>query len=498
VSSTASISYRNIVKATFLFGGVQVVTIAVNVIKAKFIAMILGPVGVGINGLLTNTLLLVASIVNFGLSTSAVQNIAEAKADNDRAKVSIAVSIVKKLVLLTGFGGVILTVCCSYFLSKYAFGNDEYTIAFALLSIAVFTQQINSGYIITFQGLHEIKRLTRATLWGSCFGVLITLPIYYFYRYNAIVPCIIATQLVILLFYFLSSRQAQYDKIKLSFCTAIKKGASIIKLGFLVSLGFVLATVSSYALQLFINRYGTATDLGFYLAGFNILNTYVGIIFSAMATEYFPRLSTINKDNDKCRHTVNQQAEIVIVLIVPILIAFFLFKNFFIVALYSKQFLQMSEMMTCASLGVFFKTLSWPIAYLFLAKGATKIYFWNEFISVSYAFLLNIIGYKLYGLEGLGYAFLITQGLYLIQCYLVSKYKFSFYYEKKNLKIFFIYMVLTLSAFLFTELFSSTMNHYQYYAFGILPIILSGVYSLFLLSKRGGFFSVFRRTSRQN
>ena len=45
------------------------------------------------------------------------------------------------------------------------------------------------------------------------------------------------------------------------------------------------------------------------------------MIFNAMATDYFPRLSAINKDNNAIQKVVNEQAEIAILLITPITVA---------------------------------------------------------------------------------------------------------------------------------------------------------------------------------
>ena len=53
-------SYRQIMKATSLFGGVQVFQIIIAVVRSKFVAILLGPSGMGIVGLLTSTTGLVA------------------------------------------------------------------------------------------------------------------------------------------------------------------------------------------------------------------------------------------------------------------------------------------------------------------------------------------------------------------------------------------------------------------------------------------------------
>ena len=79
--------------------------------------------------------------------------------------------------------------------------------------------------------------------------------------------------------------------------------------------------------------------MGYYAAGILIINAYVGMIFNAMATDYFPRLSAINKDNNAIQKVVNEQAEIAILLITPIITLFLLFKELIIQILYTPSFL---------------------------------------------------------------------------------------------------------------------------------------------------------------
>ncbi|MFN8229383.1 MAG: hypothetical protein U0V03_00510 [Bacteroidia bacterium] len=65
--------------------------------------------------------------------------------------------------------------------------------------------------------------------------------------------------------------------------------------------------------------------LDFMGAGFNIVNTYVGLIFSAMATDYFPRLSASTDNQNKQNEIINQQAEVTILVLAPILILMMVF-----------------------------------------------------------------------------------------------------------------------------------------------------------------------------
>ena len=71
-------SYRDIFKTTTLFGGIQVFNILIAVVKSKFIAVLLGPTGMGISGLFTSTTSMVSGITNFGLNITAVKDVAAA------------------------------------------------------------------------------------------------------------------------------------------------------------------------------------------------------------------------------------------------------------------------------------------------------------------------------------------------------------------------------------------------------------------------------------
>lgn len=48
-------AYKDSLKATSLFGGVQIINILILLVKSKIVAMLLGPSGMGIYGLFTQT-----------------------------------------------------------------------------------------------------------------------------------------------------------------------------------------------------------------------------------------------------------------------------------------------------------------------------------------------------------------------------------------------------------------------------------------------------------
>ena len=94
----------------------------------------------------------------------------------------------------------------------------------------------------------------------------------------------------------------------------------MIKLGLVMVLASIVGAIVKNFINIFIINFGSISDLGFYNAGQTIALSYVGMIFTAMSYEYFPRLSRISEDNKKVRIAVNQQSEIIFLTLLPILV----------------------------------------------------------------------------------------------------------------------------------------------------------------------------------
>ena len=119
--------FTSIFKSTSLFGAVQVFNILISVIRSKVIAILIGPTGMGILGLLTSTLKVVGEFTALGLSTTAVREIAKSKSKENSKETNVIIATIKKVVWFTGFLGVVLVLILSPVLSYIAFDDYTYT-----------------------------------------------------------------------------------------------------------------------------------------------------------------------------------------------------------------------------------------------------------------------------------------------------------------------------------------------------------------------------------
>lgn len=473
-------SYRQIMKATSIFGGVQVFQIIIGIIRSKFIAVLLGPLGMGISGLLTSTTGFVAVLTNFGLSTSAVKVIAAARSTGNETRLAIVAKVFRRWVWVTGLLGTVLTTVLSPWLSEITFGNRDYTFAFIWISITLLLNQISAGQGVLLHGMRKISYLAQSSIIGSALGLFTTIPLYYFYGIKGIVPGIILTAITSLLLTWYYSHKLDIKPMYVTKARTLAVGKEMLKMGFMISLSGLITLGASYIVRIFISRSGGVDQVGLYNAGFAIINTYVGMVFTAMGTDYYPRLSEVAQSNKESRKVINQQAEIALLILAPVIIIFLVFINWVVIILYSTKFLPISEMIYWAALGMFFKAASWSIAFIFLAKGASKLFFWNELIFNIYLLTLDLLGYYYMGLTGLGLSFLVAYLLYLIQVFIIAKINFEFTFDAAFVKIFSLQLGLALLSFLAVKFLSNTWP----YIVGVILIVVSSYYSWKELDKR--------------
>ena len=443
-------SYKQVIKATSIFGGVQVFNIIISILRSKVIAMFLGPAGMGIAGLFNTAIALITVMTNFGLETSGIKSIATVNENVDKDKLGRQTAILKRLVWITAILGAALTIVFSSSLSEITFGNDKYVISFIWIAAAIMIKQLSVGQLAILQGLRKIKYLAKANLMGSFFGLLLTVPLYYFFRIDAIVPAILVTVAVSFLFnlYYVSKTAIKSQSISTK--QAVREGKPMLRLG--LSLGFItiITTLSAYALQIYISHSGGLQQVGLFSAGFAIINSYVGLVFNAMATDYFPRLSAVSESNDQTRKMVTQQSFTAVLILTPIVVVFLLFAPLIVEILYSKSFMPIVLLVIWGILGTPIKAVSWSMGYILIAKSDSKLFMATS-VGFNSVFLANNIAcYYWYGLEGLGISFLVNHIIHFIVLKIITLKRYGFYFDSEFYKIYGLCLFFCGIGFLFT------------------------------------------------
>lgn len=473
-------SYSRIIKSTGIFGGVQFVTALVGILKTKLVAVLLGAEGVGLYGLLQSTISMISSFSNVGLSNSAVREIAQYDQNKDSKSIGRTIVVVKKWAMITGISGLILTIAFSPFLSKLVFANKSYTFSFIWLSLSILLDQLSSSNMVILQGLRKLNYLAKANIIGSLAGLLISIPCFYYYGEKGIVSALLLSSFTLLARSWYYARKVSYEHIPVSWKDLWKSGGNMMKLGMILSLTGMVGMGSMYILRVWIGRVIGIEYVGYYNAAFMIIEGYVAMVFSAMSTDFFPRLSQIHTDNTACRKLINEQAEVSLIVITPLLMILVGFSDLIITVLYTHSFIPAVPVLRFAALGVLFKAFAFPFGYMYIAKADKNIFLIKELLSWSYIVMFSIVMYSFFGTKGLGIGYAFGYLFTTIQTLILNKYLYKIIPETK---------VAILFSLSFSLLLSITFIQFieSYLLKAILSaslLIISILYSIYEFNKR--------------
>ena len=475
----ANDSYRHILKYTGIFGGVQGLNIGLSLVRTKLIALILGPSGMGLISLFNSTVSFVSQATNFGVAFSAVREVSELYDRGDRQALAHIVKVVRGWSVLTALLGMLVCVAIGPFLSNTTFAWGNHSHHFMLLAPAVGMIAITGGETAILKGMRSLGALAWIQVMAVVAALVISVPVYYFFGEAGIVPVIVLMALVTML---LTVRHS-YRLMPLSLTGAkgiLGEGMDMVKLGVAFTLAAVIGSASEMLIRAYLNVTGNPDMLGLYNAGYMLTITYAGMVFSAVETDYYPRLSAVQHDIRATNDTVNRQMEVSLLLLSPMLAALIVVLPVLIPLMFSDAFLPVVSMAQAAVLAMYFKVMTLPVAYITLARGYSLSYLFLETCYFVVFVLLFVVCYDRWGLLGTGIALTLA---YLFEYVLVNGYAYKKYGYRFSATVSRYAMVQT-GIGLLVYLVTLSADGILYWGAGSLLVLLSAALSVHVLRQK--------------
>lgn len=471
--------YKSTFKNTVAFGGLQFINILISIVKGKFLAVFLGPTGLGINNILLNSLNMITTVNDLGLDLSAVRSISENLEDEN--KVIRTVTIVRKLFLWTGILGALFTILFANNLSFWTFGTHDYALSFVFLSLYVFFTTITKSQQTILRGIRKIDYILKSSFIGSVAGLIISLPLIYFYGEKGIVPTLILTSFVVYITSLFFFKKINLQEINVKGSDVIAESKGMIKLGIMLMISIFIGMMVKYLISIGISRIGSFKDVGLYTAATSISGQYVGFILAALGADYFPRLAAAHTNIDKLNKVVNDQAEVVLLLATPILIIMIITAPLMIRVLLTNDFMPIVTFIRFIALGSFFQLFSYCLGYISFAKNDKRTYLFLEAgFGASLHLVVTLVSYYLWGIDGFGYGFVIIYVIYTLVISIVTFKLYHFRVQKETLKFFTINFLFIVSIFFLFLIW----DNYISYILGIIILIANTIYSYKQLNEK--------------
>lgn len=402
---------RGLLKSMLLIGGAQSIKILNSIIRAKVLAVLVGPSGIGLLSILQNIQDMTVNLAALGIRNSGVRELASSKEDEET--LSRVRRVLFAALLLQGAIAATAVWLLRDSIAVWSFGDTNHATAVGLIGISVFLSLVAGSQTTLLQGLRQIRYLARVTAWSAVAGTLGGLSIVLYMGEDGLVWMIIFPPFISILIALRYTRQLPAPSTSsMSFRETFSLWQPMVKLG----VAFMLGAIAHLATQLIIRSH-IARELGLdsagqFAAAWSITFVYVGFLLNAMGADYFPRLTGVIADRKAATQMINDQAQLSLVIGGPLLLLLIGTAPWLITFMYSKDFGEAASIVQWQSVGNLFKLASWSIGFSFTAAGMSGIFLFLQ-CNFNILFFLGFwFGLPVFGLEAVGVSFALAFALH--------------------------------------------------------------------------------------
>jgi O-antigen/teichoic acid export membrane protein len=346
-----------LISAFSILGTYQVVSAILSAVRTKLIAILLGPDGLGIFSQAKSFQSTVSFLVTLGIQAGIVNLIAEANAQEDRARQRRIVLTVSLLYAFLGCMVLILGWLFSRSLSEWVFGSGNYRHLIVIVCVSVFFLAQYSLMLAVFRGLLQWKLYATVAIFSYALAIILSIAFIVAFGLVGAVFSMVITQVAGLVFGLVFTKvrvgETLRGRIRLDW-DIVKKLVGYV--GPLLGGDLVLLFTDLYIRRVVILRLG-ADQGGFYQVLTAVSNLYFWAIIQPVTTYSMPKAATLVADKKAIAAVQNDGVRLSLLGIFPILALVYGLREVWIPFFFSSQFLVVGGLLMWWLIGDVFRVL---------------------------------------------------------------------------------------------------------------------------------------------
>jgi PST family polysaccharide transporter len=395
-------SFARILRSSALMGGASGVSLIAALIRNKLIAILLGPGGLGVFGILSQYAGMMSQIFGLGAGSTVIRHVADVDEEHRLQRESEVRSFTWKVSAIGAIGAAALALPACY----WSFDGAANLHLMAIAALAAPLLIVAGAWSAVMQARKQIGDLAKVQVISAIIGIVVSAPLVWFFgAIGAATSIVVVAGLPSLVIYLMRRSPASCGP-------ASDDGSRKLLLLGTAMLGIIAVTqLSLYATRILIVRYAGVEHAGYYQAALATAGSIPNFIFVAMGVDYFPRIAAA-RDEDDILGLTNGQIQAGIVMALPLFAGLILFGRQLLTLLYSADFVPAEDIQGWMVWGVACRLVSWPIGYWLLAKASAKEIFVIEGVGAALAPLLALALLPQFGFSAVGVAYFSQAVLY--------------------------------------------------------------------------------------
>ena len=335
------------------------------------------------------------------------------------------------------FSMVVATICLGFSnqLSELVLQTDSFGFLFSLLALMIPLSSVGFFLVAIFNGYQDVKALVLINSVSSILAfVFLVLMTRYYGLIGSLIALVCYQAFTLIIAIPVASRRRWFSKnllkgeLRWSYLNKLRDYLII------ALFSALLAPLFQIAIRTHLIEAGSNTISGYWDAIWRLSTSYVLVLTGIISVYFLPKFS-------KLKYGFEYQKEVRdgIFLVLPVVMigcsAIIIFDEFFIVLLYSSEFLPAAEILTWQMVGDCLRMVSWIMSYLMVARAMKFEFILSQAIFHPLFYFLIIYFFKAAGLKGLGIAHALNYFLYCIFIYFLIYRRADSIFSKANNEI---------------------------------------------------------------
>jgi PST family polysaccharide transporter len=425
---------KDLVKGSGALTLVSVGEMIVRFVRTKFIAMILGPAGLGFIAQLTNFFETLRIFGDMGARQAVVRQIAETRLSGGRESEAYKDVISSSFVIALSAASLtaLVVTLFSHPFSKILFGDDSHARFIVAMALLLPMASISTVVGAIIRGNLDFSAFAKYTLAAYLVLILVTPPLLYkFHLWGAV-----ALQGLFFLFPLIAYLVLNGKSTFLRFSK--KLHAHIIRYQFedgaLQVYLMLLNQLTRIGVGVWVINVLGLESMGVYQMALAFSTVYVAMPIQAMSSYVFPMIAAA-RNSEEINREINDSFRFPVFILMPILITMMVTPGIFIRIFFSAKFLvgiYALRILLFYSLTMIFYS---PLVTALMAKRHLKVIYVITALSTLSLFLMMWPFFYYWKLAGIALAFSVSGILLAIVYYIFAKRHLEFYVSPKNIRL---------------------------------------------------------------
>lgn len=441
-------SYRQILRSSSIIGGASVINIVVGLLRIKFTAVLLGPSGIGLIGLLHSVVTTASAVSSFGFGNVGTRQVAEAVGRKDAQGVDDARRALFWGTLALAVTGGALVWALRDDLREQVIGDPVLSHSSGWLGLAVALTVASGSQAALLNGLRRIGDLARVGIASAILSTALGIGALLVWGEGGVLAFVVSAPLASFIvghWYVAKLPPIRGRSTPLPVLAAQWK--TLLQLGTAFMIPGIVGSAALLAVRTIVQRDLGADALGQFQASWIIAMTYIGLVLGAMSVDFYPRLVEIIDDHAAANRVVNEQSEVSLLMAGPVLLAMLALAPWVLQLMYSREFAEAAVILRWQLLADVLKVASWPLGYIILAAGDGRTFVLAETFATVVLVLLVWIGLPIIGVEATGVALIGQYIIYLPLVYWLARKRTGFAWSSRVKRHAFVLMIAAIVVF---------------------------------------------------